>query len=147
MVLVAAEVLSVLMRWVHITSVVVLIGGVIYARAIAAPALRALDLDERLGVWEHLTLRYRPMIYAAIAGLVVSGLYNFLIHPGHTWFYHLLLTVKLLLAAHVFAAAMLLARTPDGNPGDEARRSRRMTGIVISGLVIILIAAFLRRIF
>src|ERR1700692_3717009 len=39
--------LAVLMRWIHIASVVTLIGGFIYARFAVGPALRALPDTER----------------------------------------------------------------------------------------------------
>jgi len=52
-----------------------------------------------------------------------------------------LLAIKLLLAAHAFALALLIVRP--GNP----RRARMMTGVATSGLVIIAIAAYLRHIY
>jgi uncharacterized membrane protein len=138
MVLTALEVLGVLVRWLHIASAVVLIGGVAYARAVVVPALEALPEDERSGTWQRLNWSFRPMVYAAIAGLVVSGAYNFLIHPGHTRFYHIWFGVKMLLAAHVFAASLLAVKEP---------KPSRLTSVVISGFFVILVAAFLRRIF
>ena len=49
--------------------------------------------------------------------------------------------IKILLALHVFAVAFLI--TKPVNP----RRSRMMTGTIISGLIILAISAYLRRIF
>lgn len=138
MVLIAIEVLGVLIRWLHIASSVLLIGGFAYCRMVAAPALDALAEDDRAEAWERLTKRYRPVVYAAIAGLLVSGIYNFLAHPGHTRYYQVWFGVKMLLAAHVFAASLLAVKEP--KPG-------RMTSVAISGFVVILVAAFLRRIF
>jgi hypothetical protein len=62
-------------------------------------------------------------------------------NPGHTPTYHILLGVKLLLVMHVFAVAFLV--TQPKNP----RRARLMAGTVVSGLIIIAISAYLRRIF
>jgi hypothetical protein len=69
---------------------------------------------------------------------LVSGVYNFLIHPGHTHFYHMLFGIKMLLAAHVFAVSLLAVKEP---------KPSRMTSAVISGFLVILLAAYLRRIF
>ena len=55
--------------------------------------------------------------------------------------YHMLLGIKLLLVLHVFAVAILIVQ-----PQEPAPRAQ-MTGAVISGLVIIAISAYLRRIF
>jgi uncharacterized membrane protein len=148
MVLMAAEMIGILMRWAHIASAVVLIGGILYARAVAFPALANAGEDDGPGpLFERLTLRYRPMVYAAIAGLVVSGLYNFLIHRGHTRYFYTWFGIKILLALHVFAASILAVRPSEATPQEETRRLRRMTGVVVSGLLIILISAYLRRIY
>jgi hypothetical protein len=84
---------------------------------------------------------FRPFVLAAICGLVFSGLYNILTHPGHRSTYQTLLGIKLLLALHVFAVALLIAQP--GHP----RRARMMTSVAISGMVIIAIAAYLQHIF
>lgn len=143
--MVALEGLTVLMRWVHIISAVLLVGGVAYARTVAMPVLQILPADERLDAWQRLTERYRPLVYSAIAGLVVSGVYNLMTHPGHTRFYQLWFGIKMLLAAHVFAAGILMVRAPEKT--SEKKLARQMSGILISGLAVILIGSFLRRIF
>jgi hypothetical protein len=51
------------------------------------------------------------------------------------------------LALHVFAAAVLAVRASRAPGEEEARRLRRMTGAVLSGLAVILIAAYLRLIY
>jgi putative copper export protein len=136
-----AEALSVIMRWLHITSMTTLIGGMLYGRLVAARASESLTPDAREALGERAATAQRPMVYGAIAGLLISGVYNILTHPGHTPSYHMLLGIKLLLALHVFAVGMLIVRPR--NP----RRNRMMTGVVISGLVIIMISAILRAIF
>ena len=84
---------------------------------------------------------FRPRVVAAIIALLISGIYNILTTPGHTTRYHIWLAIKLLLVLHVFASAFLSTRP--GNP----RRGRMMASAALSGLIIILISAFLRRIF
>jgi hypothetical protein len=53
----------------------------------------------------------------------------------------MLLGIKLLLVLHVFAVSILIVQPK--NP----RRVRMLTGTMISGLVILAISAWLRRIF
>jgi putative copper export protein len=134
-------VLSLLMRWVHISSMAMLIGGILYARLVLTRAGDVLAPEARESLADRAAALFRPMVWTAIAGLVLSGLYNYLTAPGHTPRYHMALGIKLLLAAHVFTTAVLLSRPR--NP----RRARMLTGAAISGLVIILISAYLRRIF
>jgi hypothetical protein len=105
------------------------------------PASATLAPDEREALGDRAAAAFRPFVLAAICGLVVSGVYNILTHPGHRPTYQVLLAIKLLLAAHAFALALLIVR-----PGNS-RRARMMTGVAVSGLVIIAIAAYLQHIF
>jgi uncharacterized membrane protein len=132
------DILTVLMRWLHISSMATLVGGILYGRLIVAPALDALPEGEREATGERAAARYRPFVVAAMICLIVSGAFKYLTTPGHRWLYQMLFGIKLLLVAHVFAVAILI--TKPNNP----RRTRMMTGVVISGLIIILISAWLR---
>lgn len=119
-----AAVLGVFFRWLHIASVVVLIGGVFYAR----------------GTGGALSANFRPPGYAAMGGIVISGLYNYLTKPFYPPMYHMWISIKLLLVLHVLAVAMLTLK-----PGaDEAKRARWMGGIIVSAAIILLISAYLR---
>jgi hypothetical protein len=111
-------VLPILMRWLHIASVVVLLGGVFYARVVSG----------------ELAKKFKPLAFAAIGGLLLSGTYNFLTKPSFPPHYQMWFGIKMLLALHVFAAVILYR---------EGKR-RSLTGIVISGVVILFIAAYLR---
>jgi len=135
------DVLGVIMRWLHYSSLATLIGGMLYGRLVMVPASAVLAPDEREALADRAAVAFGPFVLAAICGLVFSGVYNILIHPGHTTRYHVLLGIKLLLALHVFTVALLIVR-----PRNK-RRARMMTGVAISGLVIIAIAAYLQHIF
>ena len=105
------------------------------------PLSATLAKDEREALGDRAAVAFRPLVLAAICGLIVSGVYNILTHPGHRPTYQVLLGIKLLLALHVFVVSLLMARP--GHP----RRTRMMTVAAISGLVIIAIAAYLQHIF
>lgn len=136
-----ADVLYEIMRWLHLASMATLLGGMIFARFAMARAMEGLAPEAREPLVERAAARYKPFVYTAIGGLVISGSYNLLTNPGHRPIYHMLLGIKLLLALHVFAVAILIVQPK--NP----RRVRMMTGLVISGLTIIAISAWLRHIF
>jgi len=128
-------VLGVTMRWVHITSVVTLIGGFIYARYVVAPVI---VLTPAIGA--ELAKRYRSLLYTVMFTALGSGLYNYLskaVYPPH---YHMWIGIKFLFVLHIFAVGILYPM-----PGaSEAKRSRWLTGMVVSGLVVIAISAWLR---
>ena len=133
------DVLSVIMRWLHITSVVVLLGGVLYARFILAPVLQSLAAQEQDTLGDSLAARYRSLLLAVVLLLTATGLYNMIMNINRGTLYQSLLGIKLLLVLHVFAVGILIVRPK--NP----KRTRQMTGLVISGLVILAISAVLRQ--
>ena len=109
--------LPIAMRWLHLASIVVLLGGVFYARVIAGDLL----------------MSFKRTAYAAMTGIVVSGLYNFLTKPSYPPLYHMWFGIKILLVLHVFAVIIVY----------KGKR-RLLTGVVISGAVIIAISGILR---
>jgi hypothetical protein len=122
---IAGAVLSVFMRWTHILSVITIVGGLLYARIGVAPALEKLPAAERIAFGEAVN---------------VSGLYNLVtktnIPPG----YHLWFGIKMLLALHIIAVSILLARPSV----KQERRNRMMTGVVITGIAVVALSAYLR---
>jgi hypothetical protein len=115
-----------------------LIGGILYGRLVVAPAIATLAPDARDSLADTAAALFRPYVFMAIGGLLLSGTFNLLHTPGHRPIYHMLFGVKMLLALHVFAVSILIVKPK--NP----RRVRMMTGIVISGLIILAISAWLR---
>jgi len=133
-------VLAVSMRWIHITSVVTLIGGFIFAKYALAPALATLAQPERGSLGKKVVENYRALLYTVLVTLIGSGLYNYLSKPSYPPHYHMLIGIKFLFALHIFAVAVLYS-----NPeAEEAKRNRWLSGMIISGLIIIAISAYLR---
>ena len=133
------ETLGICMRWLHIASVATLIGGMLYGWLVLVPATAVLAVDARKALYERTAALYRPLLFGAIAALLISGGYTLMTNPGHHIRYYILLGIKLLLVAHVFAVGILLVTK---NP---EHRGRLLAGSAISGLIIILISAYLRR--
>lgn len=126
------------MRFLHIVSAITLIGGVLAWRFGAIRALAPLAPETRAKTGEALAAAWRPFVIFAIAGLLISGIYNFLNKTGLTPAYHAVIGVKFLLALHVFAA-VILAGLPN-NP----KRQRLLAGVAISGVAIVALSAVLR---
>ncbi len=134
------EILLVAMRWLHIVSAALLVGGMWYARAAMFPALDALSPEDRLETAQRAATRFGRWAAAAIGALLLSGVFTIFIFPGRSPRYHMMLGIKVLLSLHVFAVAALVG-------SNRARRpARALTGAVVTGLVIVAIAAYLRRI-
>jgi uncharacterized membrane protein len=137
-----SDALALLMRWLHLSSMATLVGGFLYSRLVVTPAAGELTPGNfRQQLDDKAARRFKPFALAAMTAILISGLYNVFSVPGHSARYHALLGIKLLLVLHVFAVTLLITRT--GNP----RRARLTAGALVSGLVIIFISAWLRRIF
>jgi uncharacterized membrane protein len=136
-----AEALNVFMRWLHIASVAGLVGGMIYGRTVMLTATAELAPEPRKAIEERAAAFFRRIIAATIVCLTLSGVYNIISYTGHSTRYHVLLGVKLLLVAHIFASAILVTQ-----PNNQ-RRGRQMAGAAISGLIVIAISAYLRTIY
>lgn len=132
--------LAVLMRWIHIASVVTLIGGFIFARYALAPALASLPEAERDIVGKRVVAGFRPLLYTVLVTILGSGLYNYLTKPVYPPHYHMWIGIKFLFVLHIFAVAILYAKRDVA----EAKRNRWLTGMVVSGLIVIAISSYLR---
>jgi len=132
--------LAVLMRWIHIASVVTLVGGFIFARYAVAPALRGAPEPEGGLIAKRVVAGFRPILYAVLVTILGSGLYNYLSVSRHSLMYNVSLGIKLLFVLHIFAVSILYA-SPDV---DQAKRTRWLRGLVLSGLIVIAISAYLR---
>ena|SRR5579862_6842365 len=135
-------VFGVCMRWIHISSVVTLIGGYIYMRFALAPAIASAAPSERNGLVAAVQRAFRPLLFTVIATVLISGIYNYATKGTYPPSYHMWMGIKLLLVLHILSSAILdSTRAP--NP---AKSSRTALGIVISGLLAIAIADYLRYI-
>jgi hypothetical protein len=110
--------LTIGMRWIHLVSVIVLLGGVFYARVAVG----------------EMAAGFKPVAFGAIAGIIVSGVYNFLSKTSASINYQVWFAIKMLLALHVFAAVILY----------QEGKKRALTGIAITGAVIVAISGYLR---
>lgn len=133
-------------RFIHISSVILFLGGVFYARQVLVPVLNHLPEGVRVNSAQMAQKRYRAALFTLLTLIVISGLYNFLTYSGprHSQTYQMWFGIKMLLVAHVLAAAILWGTSPHGDVTAEGKSKRRLLGLSISGLVIVLISAYLR---
>lgn len=135
------EFLLAFMRWLHIASVALLVGGMLYGGGVMFRAAAALPDQCRADLTRGAAKRFGIPASIAIFALILSGTFHLVSFAGRSSTYHMLLGIKLLLALHVFAVAVLVGTNRAKRPG------RAMMGAAITGLIIIGISAWLRRIF
>jgi hypothetical protein len=130
--------LVIFMRFLHIASAITLVGGAAAWRFAGAAAAESVSGEARSRVENAFGAAWKPFAIAGIIGILISGLFNFLRKAGLTPTYHAIFGVKVLLALHIFATLILAARP------DNPRRMRQLTGVVISGVLIVALSAVLR---
>ena len=132
------DALTIFMRFLHIISAITLVGGALTWRYAAIPAMAPLADETRSKLGDAIAAAWRPFVLSAIAGILISGVFNFLRKTGLTPAYHAVFGIKMLLALHVFA--VLFIATGARNP----KRARQLTGVAVSGVVIVILSAVLR---
>lgn len=146
---------NVAMRWLHVTAAVAGVGATLFVRLALLPALRRLPDGE--AVLEHLRPGLKRLIHAALGTALVTGFYNYIAvatpkaqavreaageSAARLAAYHPVMGVKMILSLALLGiAAALLAPVP----AFHAKRERWLTVNTIIGLLILLLAAFLRR--
>jgi putative copper export protein len=124
------DVLNVAMRWLHIASMTVIVGGMLFLWR---------GFPDNSSVSEQATQRYRTLFLQCALLVILSGTYNFLHKTNLTPAYHAIFGIKMLLVLHVLAAGFFATRT--ANP----KRRRQAAGAAITGLIILALSATLRR--
>jgi len=128
------------MRWIHIASVVTLIGGFIYARFALAPALASLPTGERELVGSKAVNAFRPLMIAVLIAALGSGCTTTLPRPA----------IRRPITCGWESSCCWCFTSPRPailyavRPSNEAKRNRTALSITISGLVVVAIAAYLR---
>ncbi|HEU0124481.1 MAG TPA: hypothetical protein VFQ91_28380 [Bryobacteraceae bacterium] len=121
-----------LARVIHIASAILLLGGLFYAW----------NLSKYKLLPENPAYGFRPAVWSLVAALFLTGAYNLINKGPVAKEYHMLLGVKFLVFLHVAAVSILLVK-PSTTP---EKRTRMLTGLAVSGVVIILLASAMRAI-
>lgn len=135
-------ILGLVFRWLHILAAITAVGGAIFARLVVFPALDPLPSDDRATLHAAMRARWSKIVAAAIAFLLVSGLYNFMMiaiqYRLPRW-YHPIFGVKFLLALVIFAIASLLAgKSPAAESLRRNAKAWLNLNIVLAVLVVCL---------
>jgi uncharacterized membrane protein len=140
-------ILGLLFRWLHLLAAITAVGGSVFARFVVLPALEPLEDEPRNSLHAAMRARWAKIVAAAIAFLLVSGLYNFFVivtsYELPRW-YHPLFGLKFLLAFAIFAIASLLAGK---TPAAEALRKNMRTWLnvnLVLAVVVVCISGVLR---
>jgi uncharacterized membrane protein len=144
--------LSVLFRWLHVAAAVVGVGGTVAMRFAILPALERLPNGAE--VLAAIREPFKKIIHSALGLLLITGFYNYLMvaipklraqrEAGdlHMAPYHGIMGAKILLSLALFTIAIMLLKPV---PALHENRKTWLSVNVVLGMVIMLLAAYLRR--
>ncbi len=111
-------------RWLHLVSVVILLGAYFYAyttKTVFAPS-------------------FKNTLWGVMVTILASGLYQFLSKASYPKGYHMWFGIKFLLVLHIFAVTVLI----NTSQPQAAKFEKRAFMVVISGFLAIAIANYMR---
>lgn len=141
---------TLVMRWAHILSAIVALGGTIFMRYIIHPVTTDQMADAQL---EHFRAavrkRWMRILHLCITLFLISGFYNYLVvqNPLHKGdgLYHALFGIKFLLALVLFALAIMVSSAKGYAAKFRANAPFWMGVIVFIGIVIVLISGVMKN--
>lgn len=142
------ELVTVLSRWVHVGTAIVVLGGSVFMRFVLMPAAADLPDVEHAAFRERLRVRWSKFVGIGIGLFLLSGFYNYIVVsiPAHKdqGLYHGLVGTKIILSFVVFFLASALAsrsKTFDG----LRRHSKKWLAVTIAlAATVVAIAGYVK---
>jgi putative copper export protein len=139
--------INVIVRWIHVTSVVVGVGAIVFVRFVLLPA----SGEDAGGLAARMLPGFRRVVHITLGLLLLTGIYNLvLIIPRADALgelksrYHMVLGIKILLALALMGiASAALARSRAGSASFGSPRSL-LLAVLLAGIILFL-SALLRR--
>jgi len=139
---------QVVMRWVHVITAVVVVGGVIFMRLMLAPVAGAsLDPAAQDQLRAGIMARWRKVVHVGILLFLISGFYNYFFvtrfaHEAPA--YHMLFGIKFLLALVVFALALMLSSSKGYAARIQANATAWTGVLIVLALITIMLGGYMK---
>ena len=152
--------LPALIQWIHVGSVVLLIGGFFFLRVILLPSAKVLPENQRSKLVDAAFRRFRVVVWSALLTILFSGVYNFIAFLRSTGSfsqdfpkgpvqdlstYILVLGIKIFIVFIIFTFGVLLTFPYPVFAPIQRRPAPWLNLTLILGLIVIFLSAFLRR--
>lgn len=138
--------ITILSRWVHIGTAIVLVGGTVFLRFVLSPAAAQLPDAEHQKLKDLVMNKWKKFVHIGIALFILSGFYNFFAvqipkHRGDG-LYHALIGTKILLAFAIFFLASALVGRSKSFEGLRKNAKFWQSVIVLMATVIVGISGY-----
>jgi uncharacterized membrane protein len=142
------DIVSLISRWTHIGTAIVLVGGTVFLRFVLAPAAAQLSDDQHVKLKELVMGTWKKFVHAGIGLFLASGFYNYIVvqapkHKGDGA-YHGLMGGKMLLALVIFFIASALVGRSKAFEGMRKTSKFWQLVMIVLAAVIVGISGYLK---
>jgi uncharacterized membrane protein len=141
------DIVSLLMRWMHVLSAIALMGGTIFMRFALHPALATLDTEQQKALKGAVRRHWAKWVMASSGFLLVSGIVNFVLYIKAKEIdppYHAVIGIKMLLAlAIMFIASLLVGRSANAEKFRQDAVKWLNVNLVLA-VIVVCIGGYLR---
>ena len=126
-------------RWLHVGSVILLVGGMAFKLYVLAPSADALSEAEHNALRSNVLDRLRRYVHTLVALILLSGAYNFYARMSTERPWHMLAGIKVLLGLFIlFVASALVGRSKGlQKMRDDSRTWMKIT-LLVAALAVML---------
>ena len=138
---------TLIMRWIHISGAIILIGSPVFIRLFLLPALAGEEPANRDAIIERINKPWRMFLGIVILLQIISGVYWLLVvinMAAEPPVYQVLLTVKLLAALALFFLLSVLAGRATAFASFRQAAKKWYAGCVLCGMIIVMCAGAMR---
>lgn len=135
-------------RWLHLGTVIVLVGGAVFHRFVVVPASAQLMEPQASQLREGVIARWKRFVHGGIALLLLTGFYNYLAIgiPSHRGdkIYHAVMGTKILLALVLFGLISVLVGRSKGTAGLRANAPKWQLVAILLAASLVLASGYLK---
>ena len=147
--------LIILSRWIHVGTAIVVLGGSVFMRFVLMPAAAQLPDQEHQALRERVLGRWKRFVLVGIVLFLATGFYNYIavaiprVSEGgeaadHAKLYHMLMGIKILLAAAVFFLASALVGRSPALEGFRRDRKKWLGITILLAAIVVALAGVLK---
>lgn len=131
--------IALISRWVHVGSVILLVGGMAFKLYVLVPAAESLSEGEHNSLRANVMNRMRGFVHTLVALILLSGAYNFYARMSTERPWHMLAGIKILLGLFIlFVASALVGRSKGLQKiRDDSRTWMKIT-LLVAALAVML---------
>lgn len=140
-------ILATLVHWIHLMAAITALGGTIFLRLVAHPAVQALEGEPQALARRTIIRKTRTLVLHSVTLLLLTGVLNIVrvVSGGlPEGLYGAMLAIKIMLAMALFMIAIALLSSSEAFEKFQQRRPMWLVVNIFIGLTIVLISAWLR---